>query len=55
MPKMYKLFLKIMKLTNSKNILYLYDGPDYHSDQYDLTSITSITSSSFQVSILLLG
>ena len=54
-PKMYKLFLKIMKHLNSKNILYMYDGPDYQCDWYDLTSITSITSSLFQVFILLHG
>ena len=54
-PKMYRLFLKIMKHPNSKNILYLYDGPDYHCAQYDLTGMTSFTSSSFQISILLHG
>ena len=51
--KMNKLFLKIMKHSNSKNIFYLYDGPDYHCDEYDLTYMASFTSSSFQVSILL--
>ena len=54
-PKLYRLLLKIMKHPNSKNILYLYDGPDYHCDQYDLTGMTSFTSSSFQISILLHG
>ena len=54
---MYKLTLKLLKhpYTHKKNIWYLYDGPGYHSDQYDLSSITSFTSSSFQVSILLHG
>ena len=52
-PKMYKLSLKIQKQPYWKNVLYLYNGPDYHSDQYDLTNMTLFTSSSFQVSILL--
>ena len=51
--KMYKLSLKIQKLSKKKNISYLYDGPDYLSEQYDLTNMTLFTSSSFQVSILL--
>ena len=53
--KMYKLSLKLMKHSNQNNIWYLYDGPDYHSDQYDLSSMTLFTSSSFQVSILFHG
>ena len=52
-PKMYKLILKLKKYPQKKNILYLYDGPDYHSDQYDLNSMTSFVSTSFQVAILL--
>ena len=51
--KMHKLSLKLQEQFYRKGVLHIYDGPDYHSDQYDLTSMTSFTSRSFQVSILL--
>ena len=54
-PKMYQLSLMLMKYCNRKNVLYLYDGPDYLSDQYDLTNMTLFTSTSFQISVLLHG
>ena len=52
-PKMYKLSLMLQKQPYRKSVLYVYDSPDYHSDQYDLTNMTLFTSRSFQVSILL--
>ena len=54
-PKMFKLSLTLSKVLNEKEFFYLYDGPDYQSMQYNITTTTPFTSKSFQVSILYHG
>ena len=50
--KMHKLLLKLRKDLNTNDTLYLYDGPDYYCNKYDFTIRRTVTSSSFQVSLL---
>ena len=52
---MLKLLLTLNKVLNEKEFFYLYDGPDYQSMQYNITTTTPFTSKSFQVSILYHG
>ena len=53
--KISKLSLKLKKVYGLKGNLYVYDGPDYHFNQYFITNMTSFISSSFQVSVLFHG
>ena len=50
--KRHKLSIQSTRDTASKGILYLYDGPDFHNHQYDMTTMKTFTSSTFQVSVL---
>ena len=54
-PKMFKLSLTLSKVLNEKEFFILYDGSDYQSMQYNITTTTPFTSKSFQVSILYHG
>ena len=54
-PKMFKLSLNLSKVIHLIKSLSLYDGPDYHSMQYNIATSTAFTSSSFQVSIFYYG
>ena len=54
--KMFKLSIILMKGNlDDKGSFYLYDGPDFHTNQYDATGLKTFTSSSFQVSVLFHG
>ena len=53
--KISKLSLKLKKVYGLKGNLYVYDGPDYHFNQYYITNMTLFKSSSFQVSVLFHG
>ena len=53
--KMYKIILKFLKGTKRTGALYLFDGPDFHSNQFDVANMTDFSSNSFQVSIMYLG
>ena len=53
--KMFKLSLELTRAPNRKGIFYLYDGPSFHSKQYNFTTQMTFTSSSFQVSVIYQG
>ena len=35
--------------------MHFYDGPDFHSNHHDVTTITTFRSTSFQIFIMYLG
>ena len=51
-PKMFKILLI---LPRKKAKMHFYDGPDFHSNLYDVTTITTFRSTSFQIFIMYLG
>ena len=51
---MFKIRLHLLKIPD-KNKLFLYDGPDFNSKQYNITGRTSVVFSSFQCSVLFQG
>ena len=53
--KMFKLYMQLTKAHHKNGIIYLYDGPDFHSNQYNLSTLMKFTSSSFQVSVIYQG
>ena len=53
--KMFKLSVQLTKAPNKKGTFYFYDGPNFHSIEYDATIVRAFTSSSFQVSVLYQG
>ena len=53
--KMFKIYVTLKVIMDDKELLYLYDGPDFNADQYNASEIKTLQSSSFQVSILFYG
>ena len=54
-PKMFKLFIKILKAPTMTKSLVFFDGPDFHSKYYTIDTKTTFTASTFQMSILYLS
>ena len=50
--KMLKLSIQITRALDRTSILYIYDGPDFHNHQQNMSTMTKFISSSFQVSVL---
>ena len=53
--KMFKIYITLKVIMDDKELLYLYEGPDFHADQYNASVIKALQSSSFQVSVLFYG
>ena len=50
-PKIFKLFIKILKAPNIIKSLVFFDGPDFHSKPYVVDTKTTFKASTFQISI----
>ena len=53
--KMFKLKLHVQKIPIYIKYLYLYDGPDFNSKQYNITVEKTVVFTSFQCSVLIQG
>ena len=53
-PKMLKIVLILME-NPQREYLYVFDGPDFHSNQHDASTLLKFASSSFQIFIMYLG